>query len=157
MHDIVIIGGGIAGISLAARLAPFASVTVLEREPSLGYHSTSRSAAMYIPNYGTALLRQLILQSGDDLTGDHIVAGGVTSMRGELAIVGADDEDILAKYMTGSTGLTSYHRTKPMISARFCAMTGLFPRFMMNRPLILTLISYFRALSAWRGNPVLNF
>ena len=106
MRDVVIIGGGIAGISLAARLAPFASVTVLEREPSLGYHSTSRSAAMYIPNYGTALLRQLILQSGDDLTGDHIVDGGVTSLRGELAIVGADDEDILAKYMTGSTGLT---------------------------------------------------
>ena len=97
MRDVVIIGGGIAGISLAARLAPFASVTVLEREPSLGYHSTSRSAAMYIPNYGTALLRQLILQSGDDLTGDHIVAGGVTSLRGELAIVGADDEGASAE------------------------------------------------------------
>lgn len=105
-NDVVIIGGGIAGISLAARLAPSMTVTVLEREPSLGYHSTSRSAAMYIPNYGTAILRQLILQSGDDLTGDQIVDGGVTSPRGELAIVGADDGDVLAHYMDGSTGLT---------------------------------------------------
>lgn len=104
--DVVIIGGGIAGMSLAARLAPMMAVTLLEKENALGYHSTSRSAAMYIPNYGTPIMRQLILKSGDDLTGDTIVEGGVTSPRGELAIVGADDEDILSTYMDGSTGLS---------------------------------------------------
>jgi D-arginine dehydrogenase len=46
-YDIAIIGGGIAGISLAAFLAPHRSVVVLEREKALGYHSTGRSAAEF--------------------------------------------------------------------------------------------------------------
>jgi D-arginine dehydrogenase len=45
--DIAIIGGGIAGISLAYFLSPHRSVVVLEREPALGYHSTGRSAAEF--------------------------------------------------------------------------------------------------------------
>ncbi|MBO9630264.1 MAG: FAD-binding oxidoreductase [Shinella sp.] len=45
--DIAIIGGGIAGISLAYFLSPHGSVVVLEREDALGYHSTGRSAAEF--------------------------------------------------------------------------------------------------------------
>ncbi len=45
--DVIVIGGGIAGISLAGRLAGRARVTVLEREPVLAYHTTGRSAAMF--------------------------------------------------------------------------------------------------------------
>jgi len=45
--DIAIIGGGIAGISLAYFLSPHRSVVVLEREDALGYHSTGRSAAEF--------------------------------------------------------------------------------------------------------------
>jgi len=51
--DYVIIGGGIAGASLAWRLSAHASVAVLEREPQPGYHSTGRSAAMFMEAYGT--------------------------------------------------------------------------------------------------------
>ncbi len=43
--DYLIIGGGIAGASLAYWLAPAARVIVLEREAQPGYHSTGRSAA----------------------------------------------------------------------------------------------------------------
>ena len=43
--DIAVIGAGIAGLSLAAELAPFCRVTVLERENAAGYHSSGRSAA----------------------------------------------------------------------------------------------------------------
>ena len=57
--DIVIIGGGIAGISLAARLAADQSVIVLEAEDQLAYHSTGRSAAMFIRNYGPPVIRRL--------------------------------------------------------------------------------------------------
>lgn len=46
-YDIAIIGGGIAGISLAYFLSPNRSVVVLEREDALGYHSTGRSAAEF--------------------------------------------------------------------------------------------------------------
>jgi len=104
--DVVIIGGGMAGVSLAARLAPLVSVRLLERETQLGYHSTSRSAAMFIPNYGTPLLRKLILASEDDLKGDAVVEGGVLSPRGELAIVSADESDALDAYLDGSVGLS---------------------------------------------------
>ncbi|MBB3978123.1 D-arginine dehydrogenase [Rhizobium azooxidifex] len=46
-HDVAIIGGGIAGLSLASFLAPHRSVAVLEREAANGYHSTGRSAAEF--------------------------------------------------------------------------------------------------------------
>jgi D-arginine dehydrogenase len=47
-YDIAVIGGGISGISLAARLAPSARVVVLEAEEHLGTHATGRSAALLV-------------------------------------------------------------------------------------------------------------
>ena len=44
-YDFAIIGAGMAGASLAAELAPYARVLVLEAEDMPGYHSTGRSAA----------------------------------------------------------------------------------------------------------------
>lgn len=52
MSDIIVIGGGIAGISAAARLSAHANVTVLEGESALGYHASGRSAALFEENYG---------------------------------------------------------------------------------------------------------
>lgn len=37
----------IAGVSAAAHLIPHGSVTLVEREPVLGFHATGRSAAMF--------------------------------------------------------------------------------------------------------------
>jgi D-arginine dehydrogenase len=50
--DIIIIGAGMAGASVAAELSGSARVLLLEREEQPGYHSTGRSAAAYIPSYG---------------------------------------------------------------------------------------------------------
>lgn len=63
--DIVIIGGGIAGISAGARLAPHARVTVLEAEDAIGYHASGRSAALYEASYGMASTVALARASGD--------------------------------------------------------------------------------------------
>jgi D-arginine dehydrogenase len=63
--DIIIIGGGIAGISAGARLAPHARVLVLEGEEALGHHASGRSAALYEPHYGAPAVVELSLASGD--------------------------------------------------------------------------------------------
>ncbi|MCE5982630.1 MULTISPECIES: FAD-dependent oxidoreductase [Pseudomonas] len=57
--DIVIIGAGIAGASLGYRLADGQRVLMLEREAQAGYHSTGRSAAMFMEAYGTPQIQAL--------------------------------------------------------------------------------------------------
>jgi len=57
--DVVIIGGGIAGMSLAGRLAGRAHVVLLEREDLLAMHATGRSAAVFTEAYGNAAVRAL--------------------------------------------------------------------------------------------------
>ncbi len=57
--DVAIFGAGIAGSSLAWRLAPHCSVLLVERESQPGYHSTGRSAAMFMESYGPPMVRAL--------------------------------------------------------------------------------------------------
>jgi D-arginine dehydrogenase len=61
--DFVIIGGGIAGISAAARLSELGSVIVLEAEDALAHHASGRSAAMYEPRYGAPAVVGLSMAS----------------------------------------------------------------------------------------------
>ena len=64
--DFAVIGAGMAGASVAYRLAhKGASVIVLERELQPGYHSTGRSAAMFMESYGTDQIRALTRASRD--------------------------------------------------------------------------------------------
>lgn len=63
MTDFVVIGGGIAGVSAAAHLAPHGSVTLVEMESALAYHTTGRSAALFVVNYGAQGSRPLGLAS----------------------------------------------------------------------------------------------
>jgi len=61
--DILVIGGGIAGLSAAAELSKRASVTVLEAEEQIGFHSSGRSATMLHYALGDRLVRALTLAS----------------------------------------------------------------------------------------------
>jgi D-arginine dehydrogenase len=61
--DILVIGGGIAGLSAAAELSRSAVVTVLEAEEQIGYHSSGRSATMVHYALGDRLVRALTLAS----------------------------------------------------------------------------------------------
>ena len=61
--DFLVVGAGIAGASVAARLAEHASVRILETESQPGYHSTGRSAAFYAPDYGNATIRAMTMAS----------------------------------------------------------------------------------------------
>ena len=57
--DIIVIGAGIAGASVAAELAATHRVLILEMESQPGYHTTGRSAAMFVPSYGPSVIRAL--------------------------------------------------------------------------------------------------
>jgi D-arginine dehydrogenase len=51
--DFMVIGAGMAGVSVADALAASGRVALLEAEPRPGYHATARSAALFAPNYGS--------------------------------------------------------------------------------------------------------
>lgn len=66
--DIAIIGAGMAGASIAAELAPHASVLLIEGEAQPGYHSTGRSAAFWSETYGGPAVQPLTTASRDFLS-----------------------------------------------------------------------------------------
>jgi D-arginine dehydrogenase len=63
LADILVIGGGIAGLSAASALSAHAKVTVLETEEAVGYHSSGRSATMLHYALGDPHVRALTLSS----------------------------------------------------------------------------------------------
>jgi D-arginine dehydrogenase len=63
--DFLIVGGGIAGLSAAARLVRHGRVVVLEAEEALGYHSSGRSVSFSHYGIGNAVVRGLTVWSRD--------------------------------------------------------------------------------------------
>jgi D-arginine dehydrogenase len=63
MADVLVLGGGMAGISIAYELAAHARVTLVEAEPTLAVHTTGRSAAIFAPSYGGPVIRVLTAAS----------------------------------------------------------------------------------------------
>lgn len=61
--DIIVIGGGIAGLSAAMRFARRAKTVVIEREGALGYHSSGRSATFSHFGIGDAAVRGMTAAS----------------------------------------------------------------------------------------------
>ncbi|WP_019954575.1 NAD(P)/FAD-dependent oxidoreductase [Yoonia vestfoldensis] len=91
MIDFLIIGGGVAGLSAAARLSTLGSVTVLEREDALAYHASGRSAALFEEHYGkpsTVALNRASL--------DFHRSADVLSPRGLMLIGSAAEADLFA-------------------------------------------------------------
>ena len=59
IYDFVVVGAGIAGASAAFELASHGRTVLIEREQFPGYHSTGRSAAIFLETYGNATVRAL--------------------------------------------------------------------------------------------------
>ncbi|HRC37233.1 MAG: FAD-binding oxidoreductase [Rubrivivax sp.] len=88
--DFAVVGAGIAGCTLAARLAAHGRVLLLEREAQPGLHSTGRSAAMFMESYGPPQARALTRASRAEIGPE------VLSPRGVLYVAWQGQEDLLA-------------------------------------------------------------
>lgn len=93
MNDFIVIGGGIAGVSAAARLSHLGVVTLLERETALGYHASGRSAALFEETYGLPSVVALNRASRDYLASEN---GGVLTPRGLLMLGTTETEAAFA-------------------------------------------------------------
>ena len=65
---VLVIGGGIAGVSLGSELALECDVVLLEAERSLAMHSTGRSAALFLGGYGPPAVQELTRRSEAEFT-----------------------------------------------------------------------------------------
>lgn len=107
--DFLVIGAGIAGASVGAELARRGSVLILEAEDRPGYHSTGRSASIFIESHANETLRALVqgsrafFVSPPEGFADQVIVRD----RGVLFIARSDQLDALAsivdKNYEGST------------------------------------------------------
>ncbi len=95
--DIVIVGAGIAGASLAARIGTAASVVLIEAESQPGYHSTGRSAAFFAETYGGPAVQPLSTASRDFFLSppSGFADGPLTHDRGAMHVATAADRATL--------------------------------------------------------------
>ena len=92
--SVVIIGGGIAGLSCGAVATDVFDVTVLEAELQPGYHSSGRSAAVYIEAYMNDVVHALTLES----LAYHKALGARPI--GDVTIADADNVPALEAFLT---------------------------------------------------------
>ena len=124
VHDLAIVGAGIAGASLAAecvagRHPP--GVLLLEGEDRPGYHATGRSAAFWEPTYGGPGIAPLTLASGDWL-GEQ----GFLTKRGAIYVGRDDDRAALDAFVArfAATDIATEPVDRPALEA---VIPGLLP------------------------------
>lgn len=108
--DILVVGAGMAGASVAYELAADRQVVVLEVEEHPGYHATGRSAAAYIPSYGfeNPALRALTLASRGMLEAPDPAfrETGFLFPRGLISVAAPDgQEQLRASYQSKAAAL----------------------------------------------------
>ena len=95
--DYAIVGAGIAGSSVAWELSAYASVVMLERESLPGYHTTGRSAALFMETYGTPAIRAMTRASRAFLESPPpgFCDSAILSPRGVVYVAGPEQLDLL--------------------------------------------------------------
>lgn len=122
--DVVVVGAGMAGASVAAELSNSLRVILMEREPQPGVHATGRSAAAFIPSYGALkpALRILTRASRDFLLSPakDFAEQSLLKPRGLLTLLGqAEPESLDAERRELNTLLT--YPIKPLNGAAIAA------------------------------------
>lgn len=107
MADVIVIGGGIAGMTTAAHLATDRDVVLLEGESALAHHTTGRSAAQYLENYGGEANRRLTIASRDffEAAPEGTTDAPLLSARPFLAVGGEADLPSLEQHAAEGAAL----------------------------------------------------
>jgi len=112
LGHVVVVGGGIAGASAAYHLAQSGRcdrVSLLEAEAQLAHHTTGRSAALLIENYGAGPVRPLTTASLDffhDPPGD-LVDHHVIEPRGILTVATSPaDNELFEQQLADGSAIT---------------------------------------------------
>ncbi|MEP7456513.1 FAD-dependent oxidoreductase [Phyllobacterium sp. SB3] len=105
--DVLIIGAGIAGVGAAAALAGTHRVVIVERESQPGYHSTGRSAAIFIPNYGNDVIRGLNRASAPMFHNrdTSFFPEPLLTLRGSLTVADDDGVETCEEFVRNGTGV----------------------------------------------------
>ncbi|MGC9417831.1 MAG: NAD(P)/FAD-dependent oxidoreductase [Rhodovulum sp.] len=124
--DFLVIGGGIAGVSVGARLSHLGRVSLLEAEAGLGFHASGRSAALFDECLGAAPVVELNRASH----AYHATAnGGVLSDRGLMVVGRAEDaeafEQDLAHMKLRRLSLDEARGRMPILNPDRVAFAGL--------------------------------
>ena len=98
--DVAVIGAGVAGLGAGYFLSEQAKVIVLEREGQPAYHSSGRSAALYIEGYENPVVADLTARSGPFFRAQHEGAQPLLHDRGGLTIAVPGEEDALSSYLS---------------------------------------------------------
>ena len=122
--DFLIIGGGIAGVSAAARLSELGRVILLEGEDVLAHHASSRSAALFEPRYGAPAVVGLSMASEAHFRS----LPGVLSPRGLLLVAKAEAREAyehdLAAMEFDPIGVDEARTIVPILNPEVVALAG---------------------------------
>ncbi len=129
--DVAVVGAGIAGVSVAYELAAACSVVLLEQERLPAYHTTGRSAAMFLESYGGPAVRPLTAASRADFD----AVGTLLRPRPLLWIGAEPDRPALAAMQAAVPGLVPLtpaqtHRLCPVLRPEWTAGALLEPAAM---------------------------
>ena len=120
--DFLVVGAGIAAASVGYWLAPHGRVVLLERESQPGYHSTGRSAALFMEGYGPGQVRALTMASRAFLETppEGFAETPLLSPRGALVVAAPGHEALLAQEWET---LRSVSKTMRLLdAAQVCAL-----------------------------------
>jgi D-arginine dehydrogenase len=115
-YDFAVIGAGISGASVAYELAGRterpARIVLIEAEDQPGYHSTGRSAALYTPNFGSAIVRRVNAagRAFFEAPPEGFADGPLLTPRGALTLFTREDEAAIAALIGHGTERDPIHR-----------------------------------------------
>lgn len=121
-YDVVVIGAGIAGTSVAAHLAEHCSVCLIEMEQQPGYHSTGRSAAVFAGFYGNETVRSLTRASRGFFTAPPADFTSIDLLKPRAGLMTARSEqiDALESFIATAGQIDHVVKRSPLEALALC-------------------------------------